>query len=221
MAFRDGGTLRMVLPRGTPEQLDDSRVIYRSVISDVDLLVYRNGADVEYDWIVAPFADPSAIQFSFLGKERIWLDSLGDLVIETASGEVRHRHPYIYQDIDGVRRKVAGGFTISEDGSVGFGVAAYDRTRRLIIDPQIVYRTGFPGGSYSFNSGTVHVNLETTVSGVATDRLGNVYITGTTYGSPALVNAVQSSCATGYCVYVAKLSPDGKTVIYSTLLGRP
>jgi hypothetical protein len=57
-------------------------------------------------------------------------------------------------------------------------------------------------------------------SAIAVDLSGNVYITGSTstFGFPA-VHAFQPSRAGGYDAFVAKLSPDGSELVYSTHLG--
>lgn len=138
MRFVDGSALRMNLPQATLEALQMGPVRYKRPFPGVDLVVYGKAGAVEYDWVVAPHADPSAIRFSFSGADSIRLNSEGDLAIETAAGHVWHRRPRIYQDIDGVSRDVAGGFLIAEDGTVGFRISQYDQNRPLIIDPQVV-----------------------------------------------------------------------------------
>src|SRR6266513_2468011 len=58
-------------------------------------------------------------------------------------------------------------------------------------------------------------------SGIAVDSAGNVYVTGRT-ASPdfPVVNALQPSFRGGdYDAFVAKLSPDGRALLYSTYLG--
>src|SRR5439155_26889897 len=54
--------------------------------------------------------------------------------------------PAIYQDVNGVRRAIAGDYVVLGPRRVGFQVAAYDRSRPLIIDPVLLYST-YLGGS--------------------------------------------------------------------------
>jgi len=209
-----------------------ARVRYQSVFRGVDLAVYGNQREVEYDWLVAPGADPSLIRFSFTGARRMRVDAAGDLALETAGGEIRHRKPCVYQMVDGHRREISGGFVLARNGQVGFHVGAYDRRRALVIDPQLIYAAGFGG------SGTVipygYPQPETfsdTPSVMALDAAGNVYVTGTTYsGNFPLVNSfAHSEPGDNVGTFVSKLSADGGTLLYSTyvtlggaaLAGRP
>src|ERR1035438_786377 len=121
MRFQRTGSLTMDLPRARVEALDPlpgrtnyymgadpstwrsnvpnyARVCYRSVVPGVDLIIYGKSQQVEYDWVVAPGADPAAIRFSLSSASGIRIDETGDLVLETPAGEVRHRKPYIYQN---------------------------------------------------------------------------------------------------------------------------
>jgi uncharacterized protein (TIGR03437 family) len=58
-------------------------------------------------------------------------------------------------------------------------------------------------------------------SGIAVDANGSAYVTGATTSSdfPTTSNAFQTKLNTTEDVFVAKLSPDGSRLIYSTLLG--
>jgi hypothetical protein len=100
---------------------------------------------------------------------------------------------------------------------------AYDTHRALVIDPQVVYTTSF-GATVNLVSGTVRTDLDNYVSGAAVESAGNLYIAGTAYkvagSSVPLVNPVQGTCPRVHCAFVTKLSPDGKTILYSTFAVR-
>ena len=125
-----------------------SRVRYQDVYPGIDLMYYGNQGQLEYDFEVAPGADPSAIAWRFQGQEKAGLDGGGNLVLATGNGEVRLNAPRIYQQFGSEQRPVAGRFALREDGKVGFDLAAYDRRRALVIDPVLTYSTYF-GGSGS------------------------------------------------------------------------
>src|SRR5205085_2112302 len=42
-----------------------ARIRYRSVFPGVDLTIYEKDGSIEYDWIIAPGADPSRIHYEF------------------------------------------------------------------------------------------------------------------------------------------------------------
>ncbi len=70
------------------------------------------------------------------GDERLEIDGSGDLVAHLPGGEVRFKKPVIYQEADGAKRPVAGGYVL-KDGRVTFKVAAYDRTRGFHMFPRV------------------------------------------------------------------------------------
>jgi hypothetical protein len=55
-------------------------------------------------------------------------------------------------------------------------------------------------------------------SGIAVDSAGNAYLVGNTTGIP-VKNAIQSSVVGGPNAFIAKFSPDGSSLVFSTYLG--
>src|SRR5262249_39645766 len=123
---------------------------------------------LEYDFVVAPGANPHAIGLAFQGAQNITLDNAGDLVLHTAGGDVIEHAPVVYQEADGVCESVHGRYVLEDDGQVVFKVGPYDHTRPLIIDPVLAYST-YLGGSAQDGFG-----------GIAVDGSGNAYVTGNT-----------------------------------------
>ncbi|MGD0133348.1 MAG: SBBP repeat-containing protein [Bryobacteraceae bacterium] len=144
-----------------------SKVKYEGIYSGVDLIYYGNQQQLEYDFVVAPGADPQAIRFGVSGA-KVRLDSNGDLVMHTSLGDVRHHKPVIYQEIAGVRREIAGHFVKRSDHEVSFAIANYDREHTLVIDPTFSWST-YLGGSGQ--------DLATCV---AVDALGDTFVAGNT-----------------------------------------
>lgn len=91
-----------------------ARVKYEDIYAGTDLIYYGNEGNLEYDFNVAPGADPSRIAISVEGTDRVVVDSAGDLVLQTAVGEVRQRAPHIYQEENGIRREIAGGMRLEK-----------------------------------------------------------------------------------------------------------
>src|SRR5262249_20649256 len=132
--------------------------------------VYYGNSDrqIEYDFLVAPNADPANIKLKFNGVAQVRLDRHGDLLLTTKTGTLRHKKPVIYQEVNGIRTPVEGGYVLGTNGQVSFRLGAYDKTRPLIIDPIIVYST-YLGGS----------DLDEGFS-IALDSSNNIYIAGIT-----------------------------------------
>ena len=125
-----------------------ARVKYEGIYPGIDMVYYGNQRQLEYDFVVAPGADPGALRMSFQGAEELRLEEDGNLVLKTAGGEVILRAPDIYQEVDGDRQTVPGRYTLHADDQVGFHLAAYDSSRPLIIDPVIAYST-YLGGVFA------------------------------------------------------------------------
>lgn len=197
------------------------RVRYRELYPGIDLVYYGVGSALEYDLTIAPGADPASVRLRYEGARRLSLDSAGNLIIFTTAGRLEQKRPVVYQEADGRRREVAGRFVL-EGRCVSFRVPRYDHTRPLVVDPVLVYGTYLGGFSRDLGNG------------VAVDANGSAYVVGSTVSAdfPVTSNAVQikhggspNSGVTGlygpdvFDVFVAKFSPDGSKLVYSTFLG--
>src|SRR5258706_7369033 len=105
----------------------------------------------------------------FQGAEAFSVGPNGDLVLMINKRELRFRKPVAYQEIDGRRHEIASTYMLKGKRSVGFGIAAYDPNRPLIIDPTLVYST-YLGGALG----------QTPALPVSVDTDGNAYIAGST-----------------------------------------
>ena len=75
-----------------------AQVKYEGVYPGVDLVYYGNQRQLEYDFVVAPGADPNQIKLSFAGADGMRVDAAsGDLVLKVGDDEVRFRKPAVYQ----------------------------------------------------------------------------------------------------------------------------
>ncbi|MGO4518328.1 choice-of-anchor D domain-containing protein [Terriglobus sp. 2YAB30_2] len=126
------------------------------------------------------------------------------------SGTIEFHKPVAYQISAGGKTNVSAKFHLTRDNQIQFELGEYDHSQALVIDPVITFAT------YLAGTGADHV------TGVATDGSGNVFVTGyTTSTDFPTKNPIQSglggSGATN--VFITKLDPTGKTLIYSTYLG--
>jgi hypothetical protein len=96
------------------------KVKYEDVHPGVDLVYYGNQQQLEYDFIVSPGADPDVIELAFEGAQSLRVDDAGDLLLDIGDGEVRLKTPLIYQETDGGRVQIPGGYRKTGSDRVAF-----------------------------------------------------------------------------------------------------
>ena len=97
-----------------------SRVSYHEIYPGVDLAFYGNGQRLEYDFTVAPGADPKEIALEVQGARNLRVDDAGNLVLAVSQGAIQFEKPLIYQNVNGQRKFVAGNYNIASNQRVGF-----------------------------------------------------------------------------------------------------
>jgi hypothetical protein len=210
------------------------KVLYRGVYPGVDLLYYGNQRQLEYDFMLAPHANPAGIKLHIdvtgsgatekqhhrqprsWARHRLQISSEGDLLVAAGGHEIRLRRPALYQTAASgaspKRKRVWGRYVLLDHSTVGIAVGAYDKTKMLVIDPELSYST-YLGGK-GMDAGY----------GIALDSAGDAYITGSTQSANfPIVNGFQSTInftgGYGTDAFVTKLSADGSQIVYSTFLG--
>jgi len=222
-----------------------AKVKYAGVYPGVDLLYYGNQSrQLEYDFVVAPGADPNRIKLRLAGADGMRVDAAsGDLMIKVGDDEVRFHKPAVYQPAVATvsdRRLqwstnlshvgVASGrlrrsesaataeldatFVLASNNEVAFRVAEYDPKRALVIDPVLSYST-YLGGSYNDYG-----------YGIAVDSAGSAYVTGYTlsadFPTANPLQAICDGCNPTYGIgdaFITKLNSAGSALVYSTYLG--
>jgi hypothetical protein len=179
-----------------------AKVRYEEVYPGIDLVFYGNQSQWEFDFIVAPGADPDVIRLAFEGADEIDIDKEGHLKLQTSGGSVRVKKPFVYQELDGVRQEISSRYLLSSSAGenpsshvVAFELASHDPTKLLVIDPGLEFST-FLGGS-GLDDG----------EGIALDASGNIYVVGNTGLGYGVID-----------VFVAKFSADF-TLLYATVFG--
>jgi HYR domain-containing protein/beta-propeller repeat-containing protein len=212
-----------------------AKIRYEELYPGIDLVFYGNDRQLEYDLIVHPGADTRKIRLALDGARELKTAGDGGLVARTRDGEIRLHKPMIYQaSTDGQpRRAIDGRFRLIGAHTIAFDVGAYDRRRPLVIDPVVVYSTYLGGGAGE--------QLKSGRQMIAVDANGSAYVTGTTDSSdfPTTGSALQPQHIVSFggpenrlpCIpavapnyvgsyaFVAKLSPDGSSLVYGTYLG--
>jgi hypothetical protein len=181
-----------------------AKVAYRAAYPGIDVVFHGDQGRLEYDFLVAPGAEPRAIRLAFDGVDALRLDGGGHLILTTPAGEIVQQAPFAYQHHGAERRRVPARYGLEGGREVRIDVAEYDRRKPLVIDPVLMYST-FLGGS--------GMDL---ARGIAADRFGNAYVTGATASLdfPSTVPAVPL----GWDTFVTKLDANGQNFVYSTFI---
>ena len=193
-------------------------VLYKGLYKNIDLKLYGNKNQLEYDWIVEKGGDPSQIHFAFDGVKNIRISETGDLVVETAGGQLVHTKPYAYQNIEGEQRvvdaafvKVGTSFDEVEKNTYGFDLGDYDPEYDLFIDPLLVYfYSSYLGGTEIDQAWDITVDSE-----------GRAYITGFTASNdfPTTTGVYNPNHNGAMDVFVTKFNKTGTGLVYSTFIG--
>jgi len=210
-------------------------ILARNVYPGIDLRYHGDKNQLEYDFIVEPYADANNIKLSFEGLTSIKIDEQGNLALRAGDAQLLHKRPIIYQMIDGERISIEGEYTLNNtveetatlaqksqnnqadkgfkktdttSVQVGFKVAAYYPDYPLVIDPILDYST--------------YLGAEASDRGLAVtvDNNGDVYVAGTTQSAtfPTL-NPINGNLDGIRSTFIAKLNKAGDELIYATYLG--
>ena len=91
-----------------------AKVRYTSIYPGIDLIFHGNpSADgqLEFDFVIAPHADPRVIRLRFSGRNHLHVAPNGDLVVSTTDGSFTFLKPSIYQLVNGRHVSGSGEFT--------------------------------------------------------------------------------------------------------------
>jgi hypothetical protein len=172
----------------------------------IDLVYYGNQGELEYDLTVKPGADPRIIRLRLDGT-RARVDRDGNLV----AGLIQ-KHPVAYQLApDGARVPVTSRYRKNADGSYGFVLGNYDRSRELVIDPVLTFSLYLSGSN------------QDVAQTIGLDRIGFLYVAGTTFSTDfPNGSAFQTTEAGGTDIFVTKIDPNAKAghqIVFSSYLG--
>jgi Domain of unknown function DUF11/Bacterial Ig-like domain (group 2)/Divergent InlB B-repeat domain len=194
------------------------------VYPGVDLLFHGDEKQLEYDFVVAPGADPSKIAFRIRGAARMRINAHGDLVLHGPDSDFVMHKPVVYQTIAAERRPIEGSFVKRGKDEVTFRLGAYDHSQELVIDPAIGFSSFLGGASEDISSGfaiddstpgspKLYLSGFTTDSTTFPEKNGVTVIGSATSQTPPIVEEVG---------FVAKIDPTATgsaSLIYLTFIG--
>jgi gliding motility-associated-like protein len=185
-----------------------SSLKYNNLYNGVDLVVKSASNSMEYDFVVAPFADVTQIQLSYDGVSPKLLKN-GNLSILTSVNEYEEAKPYAYQIIDGQKVEVPCAFVLKKNELSFKFLKAYDKAYELIIDPILVFKTYSGGSSTTFGWSATY------------DLTGKLYSGGECFGVgwPVSTGAYQTTFGGSVDVGLNVYSSNGSTLFYSTYFG--
>ena len=180
-------------------------IVVAGAYPGVDVRYYGNGQHLEFDFELAPGADPDCIQLDFEGTDSVHLDQNGNVVVPVGDQELLLYRPAVYQFTAAKRISVEGRYVVASKASVRFQLGDHDHSWPLVIDPVLSYSTYFGGRGGDL------------IYGLALDSQGDICVSGVTTGGVPLTNAFKPSFPAE--IFVTKLTPDGASMIFSTYFG--
>jgi len=196
-------------------RVDNFSQLRRSgIYPGVDLVYYSRNGELEYDFEIAPGADPSPIALQFQGADAVRLNDRGELIVTMAGQELTQRAPEMYQrKASGELVAVQGSYHLGKSGIVRFNLGDYDASQALTIDPAIAYLAFLSGSASDKGISVQH------------DQAGYLYLAGYTYSTDFPAGGVGYATVPhgGVDCFLMKINPTAsdptQVIVYSSYFG--
>lgn len=190
-----------------------SAIFSNDIYDGISIRFFQSFDNIKYEFVVAPYADCSAIRLQYEGAKNLSLVS-HCLVVDNYLSQIVELQPFAYQisnDNDTVA--IPCNFVLNKN-VVSFTLGSYDHSLPLIIDPVVVF---------SSFSGSTADNWGYTAT---YDAQGNLYGGGIAFGAgyPTTLGAFQTNFCDGTGnlltdISISKFDSSGTSLHYSTYLG--
>ncbi len=191
------------------------RITYNNVYNNIDMVCYGDGGKLKYEFVVKPGGKVGDIKINYDGAEQITLNENGSLSIDNPLGVLSEAVPYTYQNQNQnksnqnrrIQSTVSSEFII-RNGFIQFEVGDYDRTKNLIIDPEVSWIT------YLGSSDTDRI------LGIASDDENNLIVSGWTNSIyfPVSAGSYQERIGGVYDAFIFKFDTSDK-LMWGTFIG--
>lgn len=194
-----------------------SKVVYSNFYPTIDLEVDGSDGGLKYSFHIPPNSDPSIIQMSIDGADKMFIDSEGDLHLTTSLGEIIEKKPIAWSVTKSGKKDVEVKYTLHNSVLSYEFPEGFDATLPLVIDPSLIFSTFT--GSTADNWGMT----------ATPGPNGEMYAGGISFGIgyPVSAGAVDVSYnggtpnnnLAGFDVSISKFNAAGNILLFSTYLG--
>ncbi|UCC92449.1 MAG: SBBP repeat-containing protein, partial [Thermoplasmata archaeon] len=176
---------------------------YQNVWEGIDVRYYFTDLGFKYDVVVGQDADPSSVRFDVDGHTGLEV-GIDQMTISVGEGTLLDRDLVAWYEggeaVEASFRPTGDGYGFSVDKTPG---------RTLIIDPLVITRSTFLGGTY-----------EDLGADLTMDDEGNVYVAGSSVSTDYPVTpGVHNETNQGDDLVITKMDRDLSTIIWSTYIG--
>ncbi|MHC4814012.1 MAG: DUF7948 domain-containing protein [Planctomycetota bacterium] len=185
-------------------------VCYRGVQPGVDVRTREHDGHFEFDLLLEAGAELEPVEIVVEGASRLYVDDDGALVLETALGPVRMPAPPSWEESpSGEKSPVACRYVLRGEDRLGFEAPGRRPDWALVVDPGLVWSTYLGGDGFD----QAHE--------VALDVKGAATVTGSTGSAdfPTTTGAFDTTFNGNQDFFVARLSPSGSGLVWSTFMG--
>ncbi|MEW6743235.1 MAG: SBBP repeat-containing protein [Planctomycetota bacterium] len=205
--------------KGRPEEWKTrvpayGKVVYEDIWPGIDLFYSGTASCLKHEFVVQPGADPRRIQLRYRGATEVRLGEQGQLVVTTPVASFEDAPPVAYQETGTGAIEVQAAYSLLEpaaqgEARVSFVLGDYDTSLPLVVDPAVVFYSGYLGGSNDDWGWAV-----------AVDSSGAAYVTGQTLSTdfPVVVGPDLTPNG-GDDAFVTRIDPSGALLAYSGYLG--
>ena len=179
------------------------KITYHDVYPSIDWVVYTdNKGGVKYDFVAKAGADISNIKVSFQNHKKAQINPDGSFSLSNPMGSITEQAPVSFQNGQSIATKF-----VYKDNILNFVVANYDKSKDLIIDPNVFWATYY-GGTDAEKGNSC-----------ALDASGNIYLAGSTQSTNDIASGGHQNTSGGFEeAFLVKFNSAG-TRLWATYYG--